>query len=85
MATMPLHAITSTYGEEGLRARFAVEIEKWPEPDQRRLNRALDLAARLHGADRRERDHTSITAPGGDPDHVHYSVHGARQARYTTR
>jgi hypothetical protein len=56
VATMPLHAITSTYGEEGLRARFAVEIEKWPEPDQRRLNRALDLAARLHGADRRERE-----------------------------
>ena len=56
VATMPLHAITSTHGEEGLRARFAVEIEKWPEPDQRRLNRALDLAARLHGADRRERE-----------------------------
>ena len=56
VATMPLHAITSTYGEEGLRARFAVEIEKWPEQDQRRLNRALDLAARLHGADRRGRE-----------------------------
>ena len=26
LATMPLHAITSTYGEEGLRARFAVAI-----------------------------------------------------------
>ena len=56
VATMPLHAITSTYGEEGLRARFAVEIETWPEPDQRRLNQALDLAARLHAADRRERE-----------------------------
>jgi HD domain len=56
MATMPLHAITSTYGEEGLRARFATEIEKWPEPDRLRLNRALDLAARLHAADRRERE-----------------------------
>jgi hypothetical protein len=54
VATMPLHAITSTYGEEGLRARFAVEIETWPEQDQRRLNRALDLAGRLHAADRRE-------------------------------
>ena len=31
VATMPLHAITSTYGEEGLRARFAAEIERWPE------------------------------------------------------
>ena len=56
VATMPLHAITSTYGEEGLRDRFAVEIERWPEADQRRLNQALDLAARLHAADRRERE-----------------------------
>ena len=30
VATMPLHAITSTYGEEGLRARFAAEIQTWP-------------------------------------------------------
>ena len=27
VATMPLHAITSTYGEQGLRARFAAEAE----------------------------------------------------------
>ena len=53
---MPLHAITSTYGEEGLRARFEAEIETWPEEDQRRLNKALELAARLHAADRRERE-----------------------------
>jgi hypothetical protein len=56
VATMPLHAITSTYGEQGLRARFAAEVETWPGPDQARLNRALDLAARLHAADRRERE-----------------------------
>jgi HD domain len=56
VATMPLHAITSTYGEEGLRARFEAEIETWPEEDQRRLNKALELAARLHEADRRERE-----------------------------
>jgi hypothetical protein len=56
VATMPLHAITSTYGEQGLRARFAAEAETWPGPDQARLNRALDLAARLHAADRRERE-----------------------------
>src|SRR6185437_13281672 len=56
VATMPLHAITSTYGEQGLRARFAAEVEAWPEPDRERLNRALDLAARLHAADRRERE-----------------------------
>src|SRR5579859_5793539 len=53
VATMPLHAITSTYGEEGLRARFAAEIATLPEQDQRRMNEALDLAGRLHAADRR--------------------------------
>jgi hypothetical protein len=56
VATMPLHAITSTYGEEGLRERFAVEIASLPEQDKRRLNQALDLAGRLHAADRRERE-----------------------------
>jgi (p)ppGpp synthase/HD superfamily hydrolase len=56
VATMPLHAITSMYGEQGLRARFAAEAQTWPGPDQARLNRALDLAARLHAADRRERE-----------------------------
>ena len=56
LATMPLHAITSTYGEAGLRERFAAEIASWPEPDQRRMERALDLAARLHAADRRDRE-----------------------------
>ena len=49
---MPLHAITSTYGEAGLRDRFAVEIASWP--DRRRMERALDLAARLHAGDRRD-------------------------------
>jgi hypothetical protein len=53
LATMPLHAITSTYGEAGLRDRFAVEITSWPEADQRRMERALDLAGRLHADDRR--------------------------------
>ena len=53
LATMPLHAITSTYGEAGLRDRFAVEIASWPEADQRRMERALDLAGRLHADDRR--------------------------------
>jgi HD domain-containing protein len=53
---MPLHAITSTYGEAGLRDRFAVEIASWPDADQRRMERALDLAGRLHAADRRDRE-----------------------------
>jgi HD domain len=53
VAVMPLHAITATYGEEGLRARFAAEAGAFPGDDQRRLGQALDLAARLHAADRR--------------------------------
>ena len=53
VGTMPLHAITSTYGEAGLRDRFAAEIASWPDADRRRMERALDLAARLHAGDRR--------------------------------
>jgi hypothetical protein len=54
VATMPLHAITSTYGEAGLRDRFAVEMTSWPGADQRRMEQALELAARLHADDRRD-------------------------------
>ena len=54
LATMPLHAITSTYGEAGLRDRFAAEIASWAEADRRRLEQALDLATRLHAGDRRD-------------------------------
>ena len=56
LATMPLHAITSTYGEAGLRGRFTAEIASWPEADRGRMERALDLAARLHASDRRDRE-----------------------------
>ena len=56
LATMPLHAITSTYGEAGLRQRFAVEIAGFPAADRDRLGQALELAARLHAADRRQRE-----------------------------
>jgi hypothetical protein len=56
IATMPLHAITTTYGEEGLRERFASEIAGFPDADRRRLEDALELAARLHAGDRRERE-----------------------------
>ncbi len=56
LATMPLHAITSTYGEAGLRDRFAVEIAAWDDADRQRMERARDLAARLHADDRRDRE-----------------------------
>jgi hypothetical protein len=54
LATMPLHAITATYGEDGLRERFAAEIAAFGEPDRRRLDDALALATRLHAGDRRQ-------------------------------
>jgi HD domain len=56
LLAMPLHAITSTYGEAGLRNRLAAEVASWPDGERRRIERALDLAARLHAADRRGRE-----------------------------
>jgi hypothetical protein len=56
LATMPLHAITTTYGEDGLRERFAQEIDIFGPADRRRLERALALAGRLHAADHRQRE-----------------------------
>ena len=56
LAQMPLHAITARDGVAGLRDRFAIEIASFDEADRRRLDRALDLAARLHAADRRQRE-----------------------------
>ena len=54
---MPLHAITAMYGEAGLRARFAAEIARLPDPAGReRAERALELAGQLHAADRRQRE-----------------------------
>ena len=56
LATMPLHAITALHGETGLRERLAMEIEVFAHDDQDRIRRALDLAARLHVSDRRQRE-----------------------------
>ena len=56
LETMPLHAITATYGEPGLRERFAAEIAGFPEAERRRLADALALASRLHAGDRRQNE-----------------------------
>ena len=56
LAATPLHAITALHGEAGLRERFAMEIASFPGADRQRLERALDLAATLHAADRRQRE-----------------------------
>jgi hypothetical protein len=56
LAAMPLHAITALHGEAGLRERFAAEIAGLPDDGRLRAQRALDLAALLHAADRRQRE-----------------------------
>ncbi|MDG4797195.1 HD domain-containing protein [Micromonospora sp. WMMD1082] len=56
LATMPMHAITEMHGEAGLRERFRLESETFDADDRRRLDEALDLAARLHRDDRRSRE-----------------------------
>ena len=57
LSVMPLHAITTMYGEQGLRERFALETAQLADPDARRqLTRALRLAAQLHASDHRQRE-----------------------------
>ena len=56
LAQMPLHAITSVHGEPGLRERLVIETAAWPPADRTRVQAALDLAARLHARDRRQRE-----------------------------
>ncbi len=57
VTVMPLHAVTAMYGEQGLRARFAAEIARFPDPAGReRADKALQLAGRLHAGDRRQRE-----------------------------
>jgi (p)ppGpp synthase/HD superfamily hydrolase len=56
LLTMPLHAITEVYGEQGLRDRFVLEVESFPAADRPVLHRALELAADLHRDDRRVRE-----------------------------
>jgi (p)ppGpp synthase/HD superfamily hydrolase len=54
---MPLHAITAVYGEQGLRARLGVETSRLDDPAGRqKISEALELAGRLHAADRRQRE-----------------------------
>jgi hypothetical protein len=57
LAVMPLHAITAVYGEQGLRARLAIEAGRLDDPaGQQKISEALELAGRLHAADRRQRE-----------------------------
>ena len=57
LSVMPLHAITTMYGEQGLRERFALETARLADPVARgQVKRALRFAARLHASDRRQRE-----------------------------
>ena len=57
LAVMPLHAITSRYGEAGLRARLAIETGRLDgAASQQKVTDALQLAGRLHAGDRREHE-----------------------------
>jgi len=56
LTTMPLHAITSVYGEAGLRERLLLEISLFPAADRGRVEGALAMASRLHASDRRQRE-----------------------------
>ncbi len=56
LRTMPLHAITEVYGEEGLRDRFALEIKELPEPSREQLSAVLDYVSELHKGQRRVRE-----------------------------
>src|SRR5829696_5719670 len=56
LRTLPLHAITEVYGEEGLRERFALEIADLPEASREQLSAVLDYASALHEGQRRVRE-----------------------------
>jgi HD domain len=56
LAQMPLHAITAVHGEAGLRERLVTEIAAFPDAGRTQVEQALGLAARLHAADRRQRE-----------------------------
>jgi len=57
LSLMPLHAITTLYGEQGLRARLATEVARIGNTaSQQKISEALELAGRLHVTDRRQRE-----------------------------
>jgi hypothetical protein len=54
---MPLHAITSLYGERGLRERFAAKTARFGDSaGRRKIKQALQLAGRLRALDHRQRE-----------------------------
>jgi hypothetical protein len=56
LPTMPLHAITSVYGEAGLEQRLLIEITALPAADRGRVDRACSFMSLVHAGDRRQRE-----------------------------
>ena len=53
---MPLHAITTVYGEAGLEQRLLIEIADLPRADRIRVDKACTLMSVTHACDRRQRE-----------------------------
>jgi hypothetical protein len=56
LPTMPLHAVTSVYGEAGLGQRLLIEIAGLPRADRARVDRARSFMSLVHAGDRRQRE-----------------------------
>jgi hypothetical protein len=54
LAEMPLHDITLGYGYDGLARRFELEEDKLSEEERVLVNKAFELAMRVHAADVRK-------------------------------
>ena len=57
LPAMPLHAITSVYGEAGLGQRLLIEIADLPRADRRRVDLACSFMSLMHAADRALQTH----------------------------
>jgi hypothetical protein len=56
LPAMPLHAITSVYGEARLGQRLLIENADLPAADRRRVDLACSFMSPMHAADRRQRE-----------------------------
>jgi len=56
LPAMPLHAITSVHGEDGLRQRLLIEIASLSAADRVRVDSACSLMSLAHAGDRRQRE-----------------------------
>lgn len=53
---MPLHAVTSVYGEAGLGRRLLIEIAGLPRAERIRVDKACSFMSVVHAGDRRQRE-----------------------------